>query len=214
MKKLFNNKVSFILLIFIIIWTAIILITRAIPALNYEFRLIESIKYEIIGGYASKCFIQRKVVGNIFYNMVYTLSFTFILVFSVITIFIPKTIKAVGITLIAQVITLLSLDMWYRFLADELRDTVLIDIKLYIGITILITIAFTLLSFKQNKFYLILGIVTLLQCFYTINLVKEYIGSINNIQIIFQCFSEIVIPILYWMIILLRKKNHSNADSL
>lgn len=209
MKKISHNKVNFIMLIIMIIWGAIILFIHAIPGLNSALYLADSVRYEIIGGYVDEYFIQINIIGRISYNIFYTLTSALIIIFSIVTIFKPNMIKAVGITLIVQNITLLSFDIWHKFLINASNNTILIDIKIYLSLTTLVAIIIILISLKQIIFYFILGIITLLQCLSTINLIEEYIGGINNIYVIFECFCGILTLILYWLILLsMNKKNN------
>lgn len=214
MKKLSHNKVNLILLILITIWTAIILIMQAIPSLNSTFRFVNNVKYEIVGGYASDFFIQRNVTYAIFYNMFYASTLAIISIFSVISIFKPQMFKLIGVAIIAQNTLLLSLRGWDIFLIDTLKDAILINIKTYLCIIIIITIIFTIISFRQKIFYLLLIAITLLQCFNTINFILEHIRSINNIYVIFECLCGIITLILYWIILLSTNRNTSKQQKL
>ena len=213
MKKISHSRASLILLILITIWTTLILIAQAIPSLNSTIRFVENVKYEILGGYASDFFIQRNVTYAISYNIFYTLTLATISIFSVISIFKSKMVKLMGIAIIAQNTLLVALRMWDSFLIDTLNDTILINIKTYLVIIIIITVVFTIISFRQKIFHLLLIGMTLLQCFNTISFILEYIRSINNIYVIFECFCGILILILYWIILLSVNKSRNSTVS-
>ena len=116
-------------------------------------------------------------------------------------------IKALGMLIIAQNTFLLSLKGWNKFLTNKVNDTVLIDIKMFLGIISLAIIIFVLISFKQKIFYLLLMVMTLLQCFNIISFSLEYVRSISNIYVIFECFCEILILIPYWIVSLSMNKS-------
>lgn len=194
------------LLILISIWVAVNLVVQAIPGLNSTIRFIDNIEYEILGGYTSEFFIQRNVTYAFAYNVIYTLTLVTVLIFSTISIFNKKKIKLVGIAIIVQNSLLLALELWECLLTDTLNDIALIHIKKYLIIIVIITIGFTVISFKQKIFYLLLSIITLLRCLSTINFCLEYIGSINNIYVILMCFCETLVLILYWIILLLSRR--------
>ena len=208
MKKLSHNRVNLILLILTVIWTTIILMAQAIPNLRLIFRVTDSIietmpcEYENIDNF----FKQIEIIYPIVYNLSYTLTFLLIIIFLIITLFQPQFVKLLGIVIISQNIILFSLFVWDKFLINESNNTILIGIKIYLVITILVTIGFVIISIKPKIFYLMLSIVTLLQCFNTISLVIEHISHIDNIYMIFQCFGEIFIIIPYWIVLLSTNK--------
>ena len=210
MKKLSHSRANFILLILMTMWTTIILIAQAIPSLKFVMQFINSVRYEIIGGYVDELFIQKEIVWSMSYNILYTLTYSLIIIFLIITTFKPKIVKILGIIIIAQNIVLLSLLAWNKLLINELNNTILIDIKVYLGLTILTTIIFVIISNKPKMFYLILSVVTLLQCFNTIGLVIKHVNHIGSIYVIFQCFSEVLVLIPYWIVLLLTNKTNKH----
>lgn len=216
MKKVSHSRVNFILLILMSIWTTLILFIQSIPnlklILRVSNRMIEEISYGY-GSYTDEIFEQTDIIYPITYNTLYTLTLVCIVIFSILSIFKPKMIKVLGVSIIIQNTFLLSLKWWDEFLIDKMNDIVLVDIKIFLGIIFLITVIFVLISFKQKIFYLVLGIITLLQCFNTISFLAEYIGSINNIHVILECFCMILVFILYWTILLSINKNNRQVTN-
>ena len=210
MKRISHSKVNFILLIFITIWVSIILIAQAIPDLKLILRVTNRMIKEISYGYnpyADNIFKQTNIIYPIAYNILYTSTLVCIAVISILSIFKPQMIKALGMLIIAQNTFLLSLKWWNKFLTNKVNDTVLIDIKMFLGIISLAIIIFVLISFKQKIFYLLLMVMTLLQCFNIISFSLEYVRSISNIYVIFECFCEILILIPYWIVSLSMNKS-------
>lgn len=211
MKNTPQNKRSLILLSLMIIWTGILLIVYAIPSLLSAIQILNIVKYEIIAGYASEYFIQRDIISNLLYIIFDVLSLIITIAFSVMSIFKSKMIKAVGITLIAHSIMVLSLRLWYEFFTNGI-DTVKVDIKWYLCFAIVTTIALSCLSSKQKFFYLMLVVITILQCiksvfFMSVYLELDIIGILN--MIIVYCGVTIIL-ILYWLVLLSNANKGNN----
>lgn len=209
MKNISHSRVNFILLILIAMWTIIILFTQAIPNLKLIFRVTDSIIETMPYGYENMddFFKQIEIIYPMTYNILYILTFTLILIFSTITIFQPKFIKILGVVILTQNIVLLALSVWDNFWANELNNIILIDIKVYLVLTIIVAIIFAIISTNPKVFCLIFGTVALLQCLKTISLVIERINHLRNIHIIIQCFDKILILILYCIVLFFSYKN-------
>lgn len=158
--KTSHIRESFIMLVLLAIWSLIILVVYSIPGLVYAINFAYSFKYEIMAGYVDECFWQKEIIWSISFCIFHTLTFAFVIIFSIVAIFKSEIIKAVGGVIIAQNIVLLSLELWEEFLINELNNTILIDIKLYLLIAIFATIVFVIMSLKQKIFYLILSILS------------------------------------------------------
>ena len=215
MKKLSHSRANLILLILMSIWVTLILFIQSIPSLKLILRvsnkMIEEISYGY-GSYADEIFIHSDIIYPIAYNALNVLTLICTTIFSIISIFKPKMTKLLDITIIVQNTFSLALKGWDKFLINKLDNTILIDIKMFLVIVSFVTIIFVLISFKQKIFYLILGIITLLQCLNTISIFMEYIGSISNIHVILDCSYMIFILILYWVLLFLQIKNNKRTN--
>ncbi len=205
--KVFHNRVNYILLSLLIISELVILIIYSIPNLNHTVNFVKSIEDLIIAGYVSDIFWQNGVIYGLIYCIFHTLTYILIIIFSVITLFKHRMIKIVGNIIIIQNIMLLSLTLWHKFLINELNETVVIDIEMYIFITIFLTAFVMIVSLRKKKFYLTLSIITILQLINTINFAIEHIASIYITSVMFVCFSEILILNLYWLVLCFIKKD-------
>lgn len=200
MKKITYNKTSLIIIL-MYLYTIILLFAWVIPNFFSAIRFLNSIKYEIIGGYATDCFVQESV----YYFSCNALNMIFFLVniiFLTISIFKPKEVKTVGIIIIAQDSAFLLLQLWSEYFVNSIEDVVIINIKLWLIIVLTITGIVIWLSIKQKIFYLLLCVITILQLLNSITLVIGYIPYLYVPQVIFLCFHDIVLPILYWIFII------------
>lgn len=190
-----------------VMWTGWLLFTWVFSNMFSTYRFVnnDTVKYAIIDGYASNYFIQTTICQ--FTYMVFdTIFSTLIFIILILSVFKIRFIKIVGIFIIEQNIITLMLNIWSRYFINT--DTVIIDIKLWLTITLIIACFCMWLLLKHNMFIVLLCIITLLQIMTTIYLVIVYFKHITDIQIIFQCFNGIVLPILYWLLILRCKKDN------
>lgn len=204
MKKTPQNKRSYILLSLMIIWTGILLITYDIPNLLSAIQFSNSVKYEVFSGYASEYFIQRDIISRLSYFIFDVASLIITIAFLVMSIFKPKMIKAVGITIIAQNIIVLLLRLWYGFFTNGI-DSVKVDIKWYLCFAFVATIVLSCLSYKRKFFYLMLVVITILQGINSVYFMAVYIKNILDIgilnMIIGYCGLTIIL-VLYWLLLL------------
>lgn len=217
MKNILHNKMNFAILVLMIIWNVILLITWVIPSFKLEIDIVNIYIEEIIAGYADyldRYFVQTEVIYPITYNIFLIFSFMIVTIFLIMSILKPRMIKIVGFLIIVQSFILLSLEIWSNYLMDKITNTVIFDIGLWLFLIMVITGMCIWLSIKYKLFYCLLGIVTVLQLFNTINQVSIYRTAIYNIYIIFQCFNRIVLLILYWAltITLIKQNNKKNIN--
>lgn len=200
MIKNTHSKANIILLCLSTIWTTIILFAYAIPSLKSAIIFLERIKFEIIGGYTSNFFIQIEVIWYIVSNIFFTLTYTLVTIFLIITILKPTIIKATGRMIIFQNIILILLDIWNKFLTNKQNETILIDITHYLVIVIIISIMILLLSIKPKIFVVVLSLTTLLQILNTMSSFTQM--RLDNIYAIFEHLGEVLILCFYWIIFL------------
>ena len=214
MGKILHNKVI-ICIVVLTIWTGILIIMCAIPELISALRVANSVKYEIMAGYADEYFMQ----GDIIYGVSYSIFFVFFLIlnfiFSIISLFKIKMIKIIGKTVITQNIIFLSLQVWKRFFTNGI-DEVYIDIKWYLCFVIIFAIVLTFLSFEKHFFYLMMIIVFILQGIDLILFLTKYSNNLLDIgfsNIIFYG-SNFVTIILYWLLILAQHKHNKQQNTI
>lgn len=205
--KTSHFRVSFIMLVLLVIWSFIILTIYSIPGFVHAINDANGFKYEIMARYVDECFWQKGIIGYISFYLFHTLTYAFIIIFLFATMFKPEIIKVVGRVIIVQNIILLSLELWEEFLINELKHTIVIDIKLYLFIVIFATIVLIIMSLKKKTFYLTLSIFTVWRCIHSFCLFAEYFASIYNIQVILYCFNEMLLLILYWIVLISINRN-------
>lgn len=195
---------SISLLILIIMWSFVLIIGYTISGLAYSIRFANSdmTKALITGGYVDENFIQLEIMYPISIYILYTLALIVIIILLIISIFNPPIIKVVGSIIIAQNIIILSLRAWLRFFTNGI-DTISINIKLYLLLSIVLVILSIILSLKKNFLYHQLIFITILQItklIYSAPIVIRYI-NVNMIKCIFNFFDCIITIILYWLLI-------------
>lgn len=200
------------LLALLVIWNIILILFywKSYLIETIQFLNRDEIKYEIIGGYASKQFVEE----NIYYNFVmFGISITCIiseLLFSIISFKNKKWTKFASIGIFTQTIFSTLLNVWKNYFVDSYNETEIIGLKMWTIISIAICILFIMFTFLNNKIlYVVLSIATILQLISTIMvfqsnqgfLLTQSITNPNYLSIIFQCVNGAVIYILYWILI-------------
>lgn len=206
-----------ILLILIVIWNIFLILFYWKPYLigTIHFLNRDEIKYEIIGGYASKQFVEE----YIYYNFVlFGVSITCIiseLLFSVLSLKNTNYTKFISIGISTQTIFFVLLNVWKNYFVDSYNETEIIGLKMWSIISITICTLLIIFTFLNNKIlYVILSVTTILQLISTIMifqsnrgfLLTQSITNPNYLSIVSQCISGIVVYALYWMLIISKSK--------
>lgn len=202
------KKANFSVLILMVVYSCIQLVWYYIPYLLnvINFYNLDAIKYGIIGGYIEESFIQSNILHPFIYGVL-GIIFSLCLIAELTICLLKKyVIMVLHITIIAQNTILLCMQAWSKYFVNIVEDIVIIDIKLWLVIVLIIAGIFIWLSTKQKMFYILFGIIIILQIINTFSLVSEYIASIYVPQVVLQCFSGIVIPILYCIFLILNHK--------
>ena len=204
-----------ILLMLIVIWNIFLILFYWKPYLFEILNFQENIKYEIIGGYVSKQFIEE----NIYYNFVlFGVSITCILselLFSVLSLKNINYTKFISIGIFTQTIFYTLLNIWKNCFIDSYNETETIGLKTWVIISISICILFIVITLINNKIlYAVLSIATVLQLISTIVtfqsnrgfLLTQSITNPNYLSIIFQCVNGIVAYILCWIVVCIKSE--------
>lgn len=214
MNKSFWTRKN-ILLILMVIWNIFLFLFYWKSYLMETLRFQENIKYEIIGGYASKQFVEE----YIYYNLVlFGISIACILselLFSVLSLKNTIYTKFISIGIFTQTIFFTLLNVWKNYFIDSYNETEIIGLKMWtiISITICILIIITVLL-KNKMLYTVLSITTILQVIDVVIAFKLDKGfflseSITNpwyIIEIFRCIHGIIIYALYWILTIFKSK--------
>lgn len=202
MKNVSYNIITKTILILIIIWSCILIFIYAIPSLNSSINFVCSTKYEIVGGYADKHYIQGYIIYPILFKSVYILLLIPIITFSIILIFNKnKNIKPITLTIIIQNLLTLTFHIWNEYLIGVL------DIALFLCLCIIFICPFVIMLYRKNFLLLTLFFVTLIQIINILSINVIY----DNVYEIFRYFGLIFIIILYWLLILCNYKNIDNS---
>lgn len=209
-----RKKTSFCILILMVVYSFILLFLWYVPYLLdiIGFYNQDDIKYGIAGGYISNFFVQSKILYHFIYGILGIIFLLCLIIVLIMSLFKKNINRIVGITIISQNAALIILQVWPKCLVNIIEEIVIIDIKFWLVIVLIITGNCILLSAKQKIFYILLGIITILQVLNTVFLVVEHIASIYVPQVAFHCFNGIVIPILYWIFLILNTSNKNGAD--
>ncbi len=200
-----HRKISFYILILMMVYSCTLLFLWYVPYLLnvVEFYNREEIEYGIIGGYISNSFMQSKILYHFICGLL-GITFLICLIIVLALFLLKKNMNRIfGIAIISQNIALILFQAWPKYFVNRTNDTITIDIKLWLAVVLIITGICILLSIKQAIFYLLLSIVSMLQLLNTVTLVVENKASISVPQVAFRCFNGIVIPILYWIFLIL-----------
>ena len=197
-----------ILLTLMIIWNLILILFYWKPYLLETISLKEHIKYEIIGGYVSKQFIEE----NIYYHFaLFCISIT-CMFFESLSIIVSfkniKYIKFISIGIYIQTILSMLLGVWKKYFVDSYNKFEIIDFKIWIIVSIIICLTIIIASKNTKTKHVFFYIATILQIVYTMSSLKTY--SLNNIYTIFECTNGIVIYILYWILITTKSEKGEN----
>ena len=217
MNKLFRTRKN-ILLILIVIWDVFSILFYWKPYLLEILNFQENIKYEIIGGYISKQFVEE----HIYYNYaLFDISIVCIiseLLFTVLSLKNTNSTKFISIGIFTQTIFFTLLNVWKNYFIDSYNETEIIGLKMWVIVSITICILLVVFASLNNKIlYAVLGVATILQLISTIMifqsnrgfLLTQSITSPNYFSIVFQCVNEIVIYILYWILIIIKSIEHN-----
>ncbi len=200
-----HRKISFYILILMMIYSCMLLFLWNVPYLLsvIEFYNRGEIKYGIIDGYISNSFFQSEILYHFICGLL-GITFSICLIIVLALFLLKKNMnKIFGKIIISQNVALILFQVWFKYFVNKADDAITIDIKLWLVIVLIITGICVLLSIKQTIFYLLLGIVTILQLLNTVTLVVEYMASLSIPQVTFRCFNGIVLPILYWIFLIL-----------
>lgn len=221
MKKIELKKKT-IFLSLIILWCAISVIFYWVLYLFESLKFADNIKYEIIGGYVSKQFLEKNICSHIFISIISIICILFSFVICILSYKKEKMIKFIGIGTIVQTFFMVFLKFWNDNLvyADYSVDVEaeIVSFKSWLIISTVTCIIISLIySFYNKPSFIILGISTILQVFNTIELFKSNIGFLtqesitntNYLSIVFQCINGIVIYILYWILLIYTEKSKS-----
>lgn len=216
MSKSFGARKN-ILFLLIIIWNAILILfywkpylTETIQFLNYD-----EIKYEIIGGYVNKQFLEEYIYYNFILFVTSIICIISEFLFSFFSFKNTKWIKFIGIGIFTQTLISTLLNVWKNYFVDSYNGTEVISLKMWAISSIAICIPFIITALLKRKIlYTILSIATIFQIISTITIFQSNRGfllteSITNpyyFSLIFECVSGIIIYILYWMLILTKSK--------
>lgn len=200
-KKISQNKLSYIFLLLIVTLSGILLY------FDMKLGLIEGSVRRVIRHIDDYMFDWLQFdIQQMVYDIVDIISLILIVVFSIISVFKSKIIKVIGITMIFQNIILLSLRAWYQFFTNGI-DTFYIDIKLYLVIDVITTLIITYLSIVKSKIFdFALGCITIVQTIISIYYINNYIGMFRIIDMFHFYCNQTVILILYWIVLFLTKR--------
>ena len=214
MNKSFWTRKN-ILLMLIVIWNIFLILFYWKPYLFEILNFQENIKYEIIGGYASKLFVEE----NIYYNFtLFGISIACIiseLLFSVLSLKNINYTKFISIGIFTQTIFYTLLNIWKNYFIDSYNETETIGLKTWVIISISICILFIVITLINNKIlYAVLSIATVLQLISTIVtfqsnrgfLLTQSMTNPNYLSIIFQCVNGIVAYILCWIVVCIKSE--------
>lgn len=209
MNKSFWTRKN-ILLILIVFWNVFLFLLYWKSYLMETLKFQENIKDEIIGGYASKQFVEE----YIYYNFtLFGISIACIiseLLFSVLSLKNTNYTKFISIGIFTQTIFFTLLKVWKNYFIDSYNETEIISLKVWTIISIVICVLFIISVLLKNQIlYTVLSIATILQVIDVViafKLDKGFFFSepITNpwyIVEIFRCIHGIAIYILYWILI-------------
>lgn len=203
MKNVSYNIITKIILILIIIWSCILIFIYVVPSLNSSINFAYNTRYEIIGGYADKHYIQECIIYPILFKSVYILLLIPIIMFSIISIFKNKNIKPIALTIIIQNLLILAFHIWNEYLIGVL------DIALFLCLCVIFICPFVAIMHKKNFLLLTLFFITLIQIINILSINVIY----DNIYEIFRYFGLMFIVILYWLLVLCNYKNIDNGKN-
>ena len=168
MNKLFRTRKN-ILLILIVIWDVFSILFYWKPYLLEILNFQENIKYEIIGGYISKQFVEE----HIYYNYaLFDISIVCIiseLLFTVLSLKNTNYTKFISIGIFTQTIFFTLLNVWKNYFIDSYNETEIIGLKMWVIVSITICILLVVFASLNNKIlYAVLGVATILQLISTI----------------------------------------------
>lgn len=214
MNKSFWTRKN-ILLILMVIWNIFLFLFYWKSYLMETLSFQENIKYEIIGGYASRQFVEE----YIYYNFVlFGISIVCILselLFSVLSLKNTIYTKFISIGIFTQTIFFTLLNVWKNYFIDSYNETEIIGLKMWTIISITICILLIVFTLLNNKIlYVILSVATVLQLISTIMifqsnrgfLLTQSITNKNYFSIVLQCVNGIILYILYWIIVFTKSK--------
>lgn len=209
-----RKKISFCILILMVVYSFILLFLWYVPYLLdiIGFYNQDDIKYGIAGGYISNFFIQSKILYHFIYGILGIIFLLCLIIVLIILLFKKNMNRMVGITIISQNIALMIFQTWSKYFVNSIEDIVIIDIKFWLIIVLIITGSCILLSTKQKIFYILLGIIIILRVLNTVFLVVEHIASIYALRVAFRCFNGIVLPILYWIFLILNTSKNNSVE--
>lgn len=197
MRKVIHKKINCILLILLIMWTVTLLVT-GISDLKQSVRLVMQ---------DIDCMFDNRLqfdIRNLSYGLVDILSFTIIVIFSMITIFKPRWIKIIGNIIIVQNIIILSINSWREFSTDG-NNIIYVDIKWYLIITAIIVLIIGYLSTTRHKIFITaLGCITITQTIISIYYVNHYINSFFEIGVfnMFRYYCSLTIILILYCLLL------------
>lgn len=213
MKKIeFSNKTIFLSLI--ILWNIISIIFYWIPhlfSIFVPFSDLETLKYLINSGCINKQELEIYVYSPVLLCIVNIICILYLIIISILSYKNWNFVRHIGIGIIVQTFFTMLLKIWMKNLVNNYNDTEIINLKYWLIISIVVcVVVVTLYILKKWLAYILLGILTILQVFNTIELFKYNMGFLaqesitnpNYLSVIFQCVNGIIIYILYWILLI------------
>ena len=207
--KTFEFNKRTVLLLVIMLWNIISIVFYWIPYLSEISKFIDDIKYEIIGGYVNKPYLEKNIYGHMFLGTMSIICTLFLFIMCILSYKKRRMTKYVGIGIIMQTFMIILLKIWNDNLVDDYNGTEVISLKYWLIISIIVSIGICFVYVLYNKIsFVILFISSILQIinaieFFKLNigfLTQESIANLNYLSIVFQCTSGVTLYILYWIL--------------
>ena len=187
----------------IIIWNIFLLITYFFPGIGSSIRTL--INYNIhVAKYDGIC--ERKFLCcQIIEYLINIFSSLIICIFSILFLFNEKYLIHAGMTSSIQTISNILFFIWGHYLIDVYEEKLIVDLKIWVILSIILVVIISNFIIKRKWFNFFFIIATLIQFINTCFLVKHYFLALSHFNVLFFCFYELVIYVLYWALLILDK---------
>ncbi|MEI3163865.1 MAG: hypothetical protein V8S74_10885 [Lachnospirales bacterium] len=143
-------------------------------------------------------YLMIKYITNIFFLLL-------ICMFSVTILFYKNYTIQLGLAISMQTMFNTLLLIWDKYLIISYKEKPIIDLKIWVILSISIIFIICFFIIKEKWFNSFFIVATMIQFINTCFLVKQYINNLSYFWVLFGCFYELIIYVLYWTLLIFNR---------